>query len=101
MARSSGALTEVPSSGDSEAPFGRKKDGTPRQRATYEGPRNPKPIRFVFTTVDAEGNEIPNAKINVLYSGKDADEAYTLKEQNPGASIQRVELKKNKEGEVE
>lgn len=93
MARNTN-LAEV---SEGNAPYGLKADGTPRKRPGTGGPRNPKPIRFVFKTTDEEGNEVPNAKIEVLYSGKDADEAYTIKEQNFGASIQRVTLAKSSE----
>lgn len=93
MARNTN-LAEV---SEGTAPYGLKKDGTPRKRPAIEGPRSPKPVRFVFKTTDEEGTEVPNAKIEVLYSGKDADEAYTIKEQNPGASIQRVTLQRGSE----
>lgn len=82
-----------------EAPFGYKKDGTPRQRKTYEGPRKQKAIRVVARVRDDIGQELKGASVEVLFAGKDV-EAYTdAVDENPGATKFKIDLSKKDQEE--
>lgn len=89
MAKSN--LAPVEDASSELAPFGYKDDGTPRKRA-FSGPRKVRPLNVLFQVTDSDGNPVPNAKLQVLYIGRDTDALLSKIDANPGAQRTKVDV---------
>jgi hypothetical protein len=95
MARSSAQLNEVPADTDTEAPFGRKPDGTPRKRAASEGPRTITPLMVMYRAVDANGQKVEGVQLEVIYAGRDHKTVNELRDEYPDAKVTKVKPSKS------